>query len=291
MTTKRKYNLVITFLSIVLAICIGVLLFMFGTTEFSNYKLDRIAKQYIAVVNEEDEQNYESIVDWDSLKSINSDVCAWIKINNTDINFPIVQCADNEYYLKHTFDKSYTYNGNPFLDYQNKIDFSDQNSIIYGHNMRDGKKFGSLLKLYDNAETAKKNSVINVYTEDEKIIFVVVGAFYTNANPADDNGYAFPYNTTAMTKGCFSDFISHLNRRFVFKADLDLTTNDNFLMLSTCAYGFRDERFVVVAKKIENVKEIESVKYTNNVNPLYPQRYYDKRGIPNPYKGSNEWKQ
>lgn len=89
-------------------------------------------------------------VDFDSLKSINSDVVGWIYIGAVDISYPIAHGEDDNYYLHRTFKKQKNFAGSIFLEAKNKTDFSDPNSIVYGHNMRNGSMFGKLKKLLND---------------------------------------------------------------------------------------------------------------------------------------------
>ncbi len=85
----------------------------------------------------------KTAVDFDSLKEINGDIVAWIKCKELGINYPVVQGTDNSYYLTHTFSGEEHISGCIFMDCVNKTDFTDDNTILYGHNMKDGSMFGS----------------------------------------------------------------------------------------------------------------------------------------------------
>ena len=83
-------------------------------------------------------------IDFGELKKKNEDVVAWIKVNNTKIEYPVVKSKNNDYYLNHSLDKSYNIAGWIFADYRNNFNGEDKNIIVYGHNRRDGSMFGSL---------------------------------------------------------------------------------------------------------------------------------------------------
>lgn len=247
------------------------------------------------VIEDYDTESEEETKDWSSLQKENSDTVGWLKINNSSINTPIVQAKDNNYYLHKGFDKGYAFSGNPFVDYRNQIDGIgentelNQNTIIYGHNMRDGKQFGELLSIYKNADTAKNHKYIYFDTVGGNHKWVVLGAFYTNANPSDNNGYCFPYNTPVMSVGEFSDFIEQLNQRYVFTSGVDVNNADKLLVLSTCSYNYKDERFVVVARLVRDNEENIEFNFEDKLLPRYPQKYYDKKNMRNPYKDYPCW--
>ena len=87
-------------------------------------------------------------VDWESLKAINPDIIAWLQIEGTQISYPVMKGTDNDYYLHHTFEKNYNSAGSIFIEYTNSSDFQDCNTIIYGHNMRNGSMFGTAQKVF-----------------------------------------------------------------------------------------------------------------------------------------------
>ena len=120
-------------------------------------------------INAEKDNVEKYNIDFANLKEKNSDTVAWFKINGTNIEYPVVKAKDNEYYLTHSFDKTYNTSGWAFMDYKNRCDGKDQNMVIYGHNRRDGGMFGSLKNVlnkewYDN----KENYIIPFITENRK---------------------------------------------------------------------------------------------------------------------------
>ena len=154
MSTK-SIKIVTVLISIALITCVAFLL-IFKINVNNSYKQTNQVMQSVLVKNSKDEND----VDWEKLKAKNKDVIGWLSINNTTINTPIVQSADNSYYLKKNFNKKYSFNGNPFIDYRNDMNIGDTNTIIYGHNMRDSQLFGELLDIYKNSQTASNYKII-----------------------------------------------------------------------------------------------------------------------------------
>lgn len=109
-----------------------------------------------------DEETQEATIDWDYLKSVNTDIVGWIEIENTNINYPILK-DKNLYYLKHSFDKNYNNNGSIFTT--NNSPFIDDETIIYGHNMKNGTMFSNLGK-YLNKDFLDSHSKIKIYTPE-----------------------------------------------------------------------------------------------------------------------------
>lgn len=104
-------------------------------------------------------------IDFEGLKQINKDVLGWIRFENLDINYPIVQSKDNEYYLSHSFYKEEMKCGSIFMEAQNTPDFSDDNTFIYGHNMKDKSMFAKLNQFQDKA-VYDENPEFFIYRED-----------------------------------------------------------------------------------------------------------------------------
>jgi len=132
-----------------------ILLFVYSTFQvgywvYSNINLskqDEKIKEETKVVKEDEKGQKVETVDFSKLKEINQDVVGWIKIANTNINYPILQTNDNEYYLKRDIYKQYSSCGSVFMDYRNNKEFEDKNTVIFGHNLTLGKMFSDLQKI------------------------------------------------------------------------------------------------------------------------------------------------
>lgn len=226
------------------------------------------------------------------LYSVNQDIRGWISLNGTNINFPVVQAKDNEYYLDHNFYREYNQNGLPFADYRNSFseyEDLDDNTVIYAHNIR-GDRFFSELTKYTDLSFYKQHPIIRFDTVYDESEWLVIAAYITNAEPEEDDGSVFEYHNylNFEMSSDFDWYIEQLRRRSVLniiKSDqnpngIDVEYGDKLLTLSTCTYDFNEARFVVVARKLRDGesadKDFSFVKL--NQNPLYPQAWYDKNG-------------
>ena len=137
---KTILNLVIYVLLFSVLIYSGINIYKWYKDKNNNNEIaEKIKDAVIAKNNENEDQNKEEYtIDFDKLKKQNSDAVAWIKVNNTKIEYPIVKTENNEFYLNHSFDKSENLAGWIYADYRNKFDGKDKNIVVYGHNMRDG---------------------------------------------------------------------------------------------------------------------------------------------------------
>ena len=185
-------------------------------------------------------------VDFSDLKRTNPDVVGWLKVNGTNINYPFVQSSNNDYYLTHSFNKSYNGGGWVFLDYRNN-GTNNKNTIIYAHGRSDKTMFGTLKNVLNNGWLNNTNNyVIKISTETENSLWQVFSVYripttsdYLQTNFNDDIEY--------------QNFLDMIKDRSDHNFDTNVASTDNILTLSTC-YNNSD-KMVVHAKLIK--KEIK----------------------------------
>lgn len=231
--------------------------------------------------------------------SVNSDLVGWIKVPNTAVNHPVVKSDDNKYYLRHNFYKGYERRGTAFADYRNNITNGglDANTIIYGHNYLDSTMFSDLEK-YKDIEFYKANPVIEFNTIYNDYKWKVIAVFLTNADEKDDNGYVFNYIYPFMHGENYSEYFNEIAMRSLYTTGVDVNTDDKILSLSTCTRdmdikgnGETNARCVVVARMVRSgeSEEVDTSLAVKNNNPRYPQIWYTKNKISNPYKNAEKW--
>lgn len=182
-------------------------------------------------------------VDIDSLKEKNGDTIGWIKVNNTNINYPFVQTKDNDYYLSHAFDKSNNNAGWVFLDYRNNSDFSDKNNIIYAHARRDNSMFGSLRNVLKKEWYSNKdNHIIKLSTANENTMWQIFSVYKI---PVE----TYYITTQFTTSSQYKTFLETIIKRSVHQFNTTVDSSDKILTLSTCSG--QDDRIVVHAKLIK----------------------------------------
>lgn len=183
-------------------------------------------------------------IDFKSLKQKNSDTIAWIKVNGTNIEYPVVKTTNNDYYMTHSFDKSYNSAGWVFMDYKNKFDGTDNNMVIYAHNRKDSSLFGTLKKILTKEwQNNEENYIIPFITENEKAEYQVFSIYKIEKED-------YYITTNFGTNSIFQKFIDTIKSRSEKDFKTDVTTNDNILTLSTCADNNK-YRVVLHAKKIK----------------------------------------
>lgn len=197
------------------------------------------------IINTVTVENDNLIVDFKKLKEENGNTVAWIKVNETNIEYPVVKGKDNNFYLTHSFDDSYNSAGWIFADFNNIFDGTDKHIVIYGHNRRDGSMFGSLNNVLEKKWCDNKdNRKITFVTEKGNITYEVFSVYKIEK----ENYYT---KTRFNSNDEFEEFITTLKKRSIYDFGIDVQKTDKILTLSTCAND-NNFRVVVHAKKIIN---------------------------------------
>lgn len=182
-------------------------------------------------------------VDFVSLQEINPDIVGWIYVEGTDISYPVVQRQDNQYYLNHLFSGESNSAGCIFLDCRNAPDFSDKNSILYGHHMKNGTMFSGLTEYkkqeyYDGHPTA-------LLLTPEKNFEIEIFAGYVASVQDKAWEVAFPSDRDFLV------WLEKTEERSCFTSEVTPAATDRILTLSTCSYEFNDARFVVLGRILD----------------------------------------
>lgn len=190
-----------------------------------------------APVQVPDDTNWPTI-DFEALLAINPDVVAWIYIDGTNINYPVVQGEDNSYYLNRLLDGTYNGAGTIFLDYRNESDLSDRNSIFYGHHMQNGTMFQQITKYREQS----------FYDEHPVCLIMTPNGNYKLEFFA---GYVIDLNSQAWKMEFASDeeyaqWLEEAMARSTFTGNVRPAAQDRVVTLSTCTYEYNDARFVLV---------------------------------------------
>ena len=192
----------------------------------------------------EDSSTVLPVVDFEALRENGPDIIGWLSLPDTAINYPVTQTDNNEYYLHHLYDGTYNKVGCLFADYENQADFSDRNTIIYGHNMRDGSMFAALNE-YDEQ---------SYYDGHPQMYLVTPGGGYTMeifttfvAEPGESGSDTSPWRLSWKDDGAYTTWLSEMAGRSVIETDVTVTSSDKVLTLSTCTPGGKS-RFIVMGK-------------------------------------------
>ncbi len=177
----------------------------------------------------------------------NNDLVAWLSIEGMKIDYPVLQNADNEYYLHHDFYGNDSKYGCLYVKEQANVD-TGTNFIVYGHNMKDGSMFGDL-DLYQKESFYKEHPRICFDTLYEERTYDIVAVFRSQVYDAEDDVFKYYQFYEADTQEEFDDFYNNIKELSFYDTGVEAQFGDTFLTLSTCAYHVQDGRFVVVAKR------------------------------------------
>lgn len=173
---------------------------------------------------------------------------AWITIPDTLIDFPVAQGEDNEFYLKHDIDDSYSSYGVPFLDYRNQLDFSDFNSILYGHNITKGRMFSGLTNFKDR-DFFNAHEEFSLILKDGMHKVEVLACLVVNHTD-------FVYTTVFLTDAEKLEFLNKIQEEALYCRNFTLENmlDKRLLTLSTCSYEFEEARTVLIGVISEEVE-------------------------------------
>lgn len=190
----------------------------------------------------------EFSVDFEKLMKTNDDTVAWIRFIEPEIiSYPVVKGDDNDYYLTHMFDKKTNKSGAIFMDHLNKSDFTDDNTFLYGHNMKNGSMFGRLRK-YKEKDYWKENPYFYVYLSNGKVYKYHIFAAYVTDASSD------VYTISFGEEKDFEKYLDNMANKSIYKTDVKVTSKDNIVSLSTCTNVTEEERLVIQGVKIEETK-------------------------------------
>ncbi len=243
MNAKRKSGRIYTIL-----IAIFALLFVSSAVGFflSYYSYQKGEKFYQELSQARTEQSGSALptVDFDALKTINRSIVAWIYQEGTGINYPVVQGEDNDYYLNHLLNGDKNKYGTPFVDYRTVDPFKTAITIVYGHNMKNGAVFASLVE-YENQSYYEEHPTISLMTPEGNYTLEIFSGFVTDGNSDF-------YQREFQSDNDFLQYVANVSANSDFQCDVTVSATDSIVMLSTCAYDFDEARYVLFAKIVKD---------------------------------------
>ena len=215
-----------------------------NTENNDNNSEDKKEEPYVPQTN----TNYANIsymsTNLDDLVKKNSDTVGWLKVNNTNVNYVVVQGNDNEYYLKHDFNKRNNSNGWIYGDYRDDFELFGTNTIIYGHNLTNRTMFGSLVwALKESWYKNTDNHYIKLSTIKSNTVWKIFSIYQIKPE-------VYYLKTYFGSEAEHQEFLDTLKKRSIYNFGEDLTTNDKILTLSTCSDD-GTKRMVIHAKMIK----------------------------------------
>ncbi|MBO4981172.1 MAG: class B sortase [Lachnospiraceae bacterium] len=261
---ERNRKLLILFCSIFAAGCLGY----FGVYSYYNYRTDATYKQLDALkeqANEAvspalkpsapvihydaDKETPEVLEEYKNLLNKNQKLIGWLKIDDTNINYPVMQTSDNDYYQDHNLNQEYDKNGSIFMDKDCDVLKPSTNFILYGHHMKSGQMFGDLDK-YEDKKYAEAHPYIDFDTIYEHGIYRVMYVFRSRVYNEEEITFKYYQFIDALSEKEFDSYMEEMAELSLYDTGITAQFGDQLLTLSTCDYQEKNGRFVVVAKKV-----------------------------------------
>ena len=250
---KNKLWLIVLIVSLAAVVVSGINVFRLsreyqkGINEYQQLESYASVKEEAPVQEvstEAEETEEESLIpvsvdiQYDELKKINEDFAGWLYYEPLDISYPIVRGNDNDYYTHYTFEGEKNSSGAIFMDFLNKTDCSDYNTIVYGHNMRNGTMFGSLKKMLNDSSIQEENPDFYVFTEDKAYMYEIFAVYLTQA---DSRTYDLIRNEEEQ-----QGFLDYVDETATWRSDKVVSASDKVMTLSTCHGLHSNNRTIIL---------------------------------------------
>lgn len=267
---KKRFSLYNCVLFLLIAVFLGCAIYLGLYFLASKKSEDRVDELKSLIVEEPvmDEQGQELPVDmlppltYETIDGVkvqskfvnlykkNTDFIGWLTLEDTNIDYPVMQSmGDEEFYLHRDFDKESSNAGTLFADTESDFRRPDDNIIIYGHNMKTGKMFHDLLS-YEDESFYQNHKYIQFDTLNGNATYEVIAAFRAEVLPVESTGFKYYQFIRAGNAEQFQDYVKNCKERTPYTIETGAEYGDKLITLSTCAYHDKNGRYVVVAKRI-----------------------------------------
>ena len=251
---KKNKKIILTLLIIIILLgltYIGICLYYNFKDKHDNKDILKDIKVK-EIKKEKEPEKTQRMLELAELKKENDDIIGWLEIEGTNINYPVLQADDNDYYIDHNYKKEWSATGSLFLDKDFDLINGSDNYLIYGHRNKTGIMFEDLIK-YAKEDFYKTHNRIKFTTLNEDAEYVIISIFYSRVYYKNETNVFRYYNfVNAQNENDYNNYVSNAKKMSIYKIDESAKYGDQLLTLSTCEYSQNNGRFVVVAKKINN---------------------------------------
>ena len=216
-----------------------LLLIAYASIELYKYNKSKFENRALAEEVVEKSEDSAIEVDFDSILAKNNDVIGWLYCENSPINYAVVQAKDNEKYLRRGIDGKHSHSGSLFADFRNAPDFTDKNTVIYGHNMNNSEMFGSLIK-YKEQKYFDSHPEFLLITPNESYTVSLIAGF-------EEKSTAEFYERLVSFENA-EDAVNAFIAKSTFKSSYSFSEEDRFVTFSTCTDDYSDVRFLLIGK-------------------------------------------
>ncbi len=256
---KRKWTIfVLSILATACMVYVGIYYYQFEKNRVDYNKLAELKEEdsildtekgYTITVEEQKDMP-PILAKYETLYKKNKKLIGWLKIDDTNIDYPVMQTVNNEYYLDHNFNQEYDKNGSLFLDKDCNAAFPNTNMIIYGHHMKSGKMFGNL-NYYSKESYYKEHPQIQFDTIYEEGVYDIMYVFRSRIYNEDEVVFKYYQFFDVNSADEFYSAMDEMARMSLYDTGVTADYGDKLITLSTCDSSEEDGRFVVVAKKVK----------------------------------------
>lgn len=257
---ERRRKLIVVLASGIAVVCFGYFGFYYFQSTRTGMSYDSLTQlkgsQALAGAERNDFSLHKTstqlpdvLDDYKTLYEKNKKLIGWLKIDDTIIDYPVMQTLDNKYYLEHNFNQEYDKNGSLFLDCSCSVYPRSTNLIIYGHHMKSGQMFGQLQK-YAKESYYEKHTTIQFDTIYEKGTYEIMYVFRSQVYNEDDLVFKYYQFINANSETEFDSYMEEMAALSLYDTGVTASYGDSLLTLSTCDNSQKDGRFVVVARKV-----------------------------------------
>ena len=202
----------------------------------------------------EEKEETERMLQVKQLKEQNADIVGWLEIENTNINYPVLQGTDNSYYMTHNYKKENSKNGSIFLNADYDWNIQSNNFLIYGHNLGNGMMFQELLK-YEKETFYKEHPIIRFTTVETDTEYEIISVFKSRVYyKSEKNVFRYYYFINSESEEEYNQFIENAKNASIYPIDATANYGDQLITLSTCSYHVQDGRFAVIGKELKKDK-------------------------------------
>lgn len=233
----------------IILVLIFIIAFVIATYTYNKNNNDNALNEIVIDKTNITSEKTERMLQVEELKKENEDIIGWLEISNSNINFPVVQGTDNQYYMTHTYKKENSKDGSIFLDKDYNWNPPSSNLLLYGHNNKNGKMFQELLE-YKEESYYKEHPTIKFTTVSEDSEYEILSVFLSRVYYKNENDvFRYYYFINAENEEQYNYYIEESKKVSLYDTGKTAKFGEQLLTLSTCEYSQKDGRFVIVAKR------------------------------------------
>lgn len=233
----------------IILVLIFIIAFVIAIYTYNKNNNDNALNEIVIDKTNITSEKTERMLQVEDLKKENEDIIGWLEIPNSNINFPVVQGTDNQYYMTHTYKKENSKDGSIFLDKDYNWNPPSSNLLLYGHNNKNGNMFQGLLE-YKEESYFKEHPTIKFTTVNEDSEYEILSVFLSRVYYKNENDvFRYYYFINAENEEQYNYYIEESKKVSLYDTGKTAKYGDQLLTLSTCEYSQEDGRFVIVAKR------------------------------------------